>query len=108
MSDSSTTRRARRDGTAEGQRESTSTPHFLGGLYDEAELGELLLVGEVVALDRGREAALRRQAQLLDRHEARGIFDAPLEMIFVLELAPLGRHQAQGNHLAFGHEAQRL
>ena len=40
MSDSSPTRRARRDGTAEGQRESTSTPHFLGGLYDEAELGD--------------------------------------------------------------------
>ena len=34
---------------AMGQRR--SSPHFLRGLYDEAELADLLLVGEGIALD---------------------------------------------------------
>src|SRR4029453_10543659 len=47
-------------------------PHLLGGLDDQAELGNLLVVSEQVALDGGGEAALRRQAQLLQRHERAG------------------------------------
>ena len=35
-----------------------SSPHFLRGLYDEAELADLLLVGEGIALDGRGEAAL--------------------------------------------------
>ena len=34
----------------------------------EPQLGDLVVVGELVALDRRREPALRRQAQLVERH----------------------------------------
>jgi hypothetical protein len=38
----------------------TSTPDIVGDIDDEPELGHLVLVGEPVALDGRREAALRR------------------------------------------------
>ena len=56
-------------------------PHLLCGLDDQAELGDLFVVSEQVALDRGGEAALRRQAQLLQRHEAAGVLDPPLGQV---------------------------
>ena len=44
-----------------------SAPDLGRRLDDQRELGDLLLVGERVALDGRGEAALRRQAELLDR-----------------------------------------
>ncbi len=47
-----------------------SAPDLLGGLNNEAELVELLLAGEIVALDRRRESALGGEAELVYVHEA--------------------------------------
>src|SRR5690606_6777129 len=46
---------------------SGSASDLLGGLGDEAQLRRLLLGGQRVALDRGGEPALRRQADLVER-----------------------------------------
>ena len=43
-----------------------AAPHLLRGLDDEPQLGDLLLVCQGVALERRGEAALRRQAELVD------------------------------------------
>src|SRR5215210_5995616 len=60
-----------------------SAPDFLRGLYDEAELVPLLLAGEVVALERGGEPALRGEAELVYVHKAARLLDAPLELVLV-------------------------
>src|SRR6266705_912024 len=85
-----------------------SAPDVLGGLDDAAELGDLLVVGEQVPLDRGGEPALRREAELLQRHEFARLLDAPLQLVLGLELAALGGDQAEHDQLALGDEAQRL
>ena len=64
-----------------------SAPDLLGGLDDQRELGDLLVAGERVALDRRGEAALPRQRQLLERHEPRRLVDPPLEVVLALQLA---------------------
>ena len=56
-----------------------SAPDFVRGLDDEPELRELLVVGERVAVDRRGEAALRREAEPLERDEAACLVDPPLE-----------------------------
>src|SRR6185312_5916118 len=70
-------------------------PHLRGGLQDELQLAELLVGGQVVALARGREAALRREAELVDVHVLRGLLDAALEVVLALELRALRRHEAE-------------
>jgi len=60
-----------------------------------------------LAVHRAREAALRRQAQLLERHVLGGLVDAALEVVLRFELAELGRHQAEDDGLALGQEAER-
>src|SRR3954465_6198458 len=83
-------------------------PHLARGLDDERELGPLLVLGQRVALDGRGEAALAREAELLDIDVAAGLLDAALEVVLALEVAALGRHQAEDDLLARGHEAQRL
>src|SRR5215469_9771130 len=83
-------------------------PDFLGDLDDQLELGHFLLVPQHVALDRRGEAALRRQAELVKRHELGRLLDPPLERVRVLQFAALGGDQAEHDHLARRHEAQRL
>ena len=64
---------------------------------------------EHVALDRRREAALRREAQLLERRVPRRLLDAPLQLVLRLELAALRRHEPEHDLLlALRQEAQRL
>ena len=64
---------------------------------------------ERVALDGRREAALRRQAELLDRRELRRLVDPPLQLVLRLELAALRRHEPEHDLLvALRQEAQRL
>src|SRR5687768_16189394 len=61
------------------------SPHFFGDLHDHLELRPLLVLGEDIAfLGRG-EAALRRQAELLQRYEFRGLVDAALELVLGLQ-----------------------
>ena len=56
-----------------------SAPDFLRDFDDQAQLRPLLLLAEHVAFDRRGEAALRREAELLERRVLRGLLDAPLE-----------------------------
>ena len=62
----------------------------------------------VVALDRRGEAALRREAELLDVDELRRLVDPPLQLVLRLELAELGGDEAEHDGLALRQEAQRL
>src|SRR5581483_11757144 len=78
-------------------------------LDDHGELRPLLLLGEDVPLFGRREAALRRQAELLHGDEFRRLADAALEIVLLLELAELGGDEAEHDLLiASRHEAQRL
>src|SRR5918998_2271273 len=97
-----------RGGALQGGREPASPPDLLGGLDDERQLGDLLVAGQRVALHGRGEAALRGQGQLLQRHVAGGLVDAPLEVVPALQLRALGGDQAQDDALARRHEAQRL
>ena len=73
------------------------------------ELRPLLVLGEHVALDGRGEAALRREAELLERRVLRGLLDAALQLVLRLELAALRRHEAEHDLLvALRQEAQRL
>src|SRR5436190_16955725 len=84
-------------------------PDFARCLDDQLELRPLLVVGEIVPLERRREAALRRQAELLERHVARRGVDPPLELVLRLESAALRRDEPEHDLLrAFRQEAQRL
>src|SRR5215204_1435866 len=85
-----------------------SSPHLPRRLHDQPELVDLLLVGDQVALDRRREAALRREAELVHVDVPRGFLDAALELVLRLELAALGGHEPEHHELALRDEAQRL
>src|SRR5207244_7551429 len=83
-------------------------PYLARDVDAELELRLLLLDGEVVAVVRAREAALRREAHVLERRILRGFVDAALEKLLALELGELGAHQAEHHFLVLWHEAQRL
>src|SRR4051812_21799220 len=84
-------------------------PDLLRGLDDQAELRPLLVLRQLVALDRRGEAALRGQAELLERRVLRRLLDATLQLVLRLELAALRRHEAEHDLLlALRQEAERL
>src|SRR5262245_45425267 len=83
-------------------------PDLASGLDTQPELRPLLFLGEVVAVVRAGEAALRADAQVLERHELRRLVDAPLEDILGFELRQLGGNQPEHHLLALGDVAQRL
>src|SRR5262245_50837056 len=86
----------------------TLAPHLFRHLHDPPQLRPLLLLGEDIAfLGRG-EAALRREAELVERDELRRLLDAAFELVLRLKAAALGGDEAEHHHLAPGHEAQRL
>src|SRR5580693_4506983 len=70
-------------------------PDLAGGLDDEAELGGLLVLTQHVSLHRGGEAALRGQAELVERDVPGGLVDPALEGVLALQGAALGGDQAQ-------------
>src|SRR6185312_557608 len=90
-------RQCRRGGFGKGNRRCPSrlAPYLLGDLDDQLQLAPLVLLGEDVALDGRGEAALAREAELLERRVARRLLDAALEVVLRLELAALRRHQAE-------------
>src|SRR4029077_18918989 len=86
-----------------------SAPDLAGNVNDHAELCPLLGFGENVALLGAGKAALRAEAELLDRCEPGGFIDPPLDIVLALQAAALGGDQA--HHYAFvalGQEAQRF
>src|SRR3974390_974137 len=86
----------------------SSSPNLLGDLDDHAQLRPLLLLRERVAVLGRGEAALRRQRELVERHEFRRRLDTALDVVLALQRARLRRHEAEHNGLAARHEAQRL
>src|SRR5688572_20994919 len=85
-----------------------SIPDFAGRFDHQRKFRALLVDGERVALLGRRESALRTEAQLLERHEARRLVDTALERVLALELTALGGHHAQDHVLVLQHDPQRL
>src|SRR5690242_21962455 len=83
-------------------------PDLFRELDAAGELGPLLLLGQQVALLGRGEAALRRQAELLERGELRRLVDAALELVLALQRAGLGGHDAQHHRLALRSEERRV
>src|SRR5690606_29592659 len=79
-----------------------------GDLEHEAELALLVVLRDAVALGDAREAALRRQAKLLEREVPRRLVDTPLDPVLVLERAVLRRDETENDLLALRHEPERL
>src|SRR5947209_20399452 len=77
-------------------------PYLARDVDAELELRLLLLDGEVVAVMRAGEAALRRQAHVLEGHVLRCFVDAALEMILRFERRQLGADQAEDHLLVLG------
>src|ERR1700743_1339716 len=76
-------------GTTEKAHLALLPPHFVGDLDCEPQFGPLLVLGQDVALFGRGKAALRRQRELLERGEFRGLFQPALDIVFSLELAGL-------------------
>src|SRR5688572_19469725 len=85
-----------------------SLPDLLCGLDAARELAPLLVGRQVVAVVRARKAALRRYAQVLQRHVARRLLYLALEEVLRLQRAALGGHQAEDHLLSRRQMAQRL
>jgi hypothetical protein len=66
-------------------------PHLFRDLNDELELLPLLVLGQDVALLGRGEAALRRQRELIERREFRGLVEPPLDVVLLLQRAALRR-----------------
>src|SRR5579862_6216280 len=71
------------------------SPHLARDLDDHPQLGPLLFLGEVIAFLGRSEAALRRQAELIERDIFRRLVDAALEFVLCFQRAGLGRHQPE-------------
>src|SRR5262245_29789736 len=83
-------------------------PHLVRHLDAAAELRPLLFLGEQVAfLGRG-EAALRREAELVEVDELRGFVEAAHELVLALERAGLRRHDAEHGELVLRQQPQWL
>src|SRR5581483_9905874 len=78
------------------------------GSGDGCELRPLVVAAERVAEDRGAEAALRREREPLERHDARRILDARRQLVRRLLPGRLRRDEPEHDDLVLGHEPQRL
>ena len=78
-------------------------------VQDHLHLVPLGLLGQHVAfLGRGK-AALRREAELVERDELRRLLDALLDVVLLLQRSGFRGHEAEHDLLvALRHEAQRL
>src|SRR6266850_3814905 len=63
----------------------SALPDVARDVDDPLELLPLLVFGELVAVVRARESALRREAEVLQRHILRRLVDAPLQALLALE-----------------------
>src|SRR6185369_6699522 len=84
-------------------------PYFFRQLHDHPQLGPLFFLGEHIALLGRSKPALRRQAELVERHISGGLFDTLFHFGARLETPGLRRHQTEHDHLlAFRQETQWL
>src|SRR5215469_11123170 len=72
-----------------------AAPHLTRGFDDEAQFGFLLLDRQSVAFDGRGKAALRAEAELLQRHVFGGLVDAALQVVLALERRPLAGDETQ-------------
>src|SRR6266702_3602982 len=77
------------------ERAVASPPNFARDFGDEAELGFLFLDAERVAVDGRGEAALRAEAQLLERDVFGRLVDPALQRVLGFERRALGRDEAE-------------
>ena len=84
-----------------------SGPDPRRGLDDESQLGPLLVLGQRVALDGAREAALRAEAQPVEGDVRVRLADTSGEVVGALELGTLARDQAEDDDLVVRDEPQR-
>src|SRR5262245_9364261 len=84
------------------------SPHLVRHLHDHPQLRPLLVLGERVAFLARGEAALRREAELIEIDVLARLLDAPLDPVLGFELAGLRRHQPEHYCLALAHAPQRL
>src|SRR5260221_7735311 len=89
------------------ERQLKPAPHLGRRLDDQPELGRLRLALDVVAVHGAGEAALRRESQLIQGNELRGLVDAALEVVLSLQRSDLRAHDAEDDTLALGHEPER-
>src|SRR3954470_1520978 len=84
-----------------------SAPDLVGDLHDPPQLRPLLVLGQDIAFLGGGEAALRREAELVEVDVPRGLVDAALELVLGFERSTFGGDESEHDHLALGHEPQR-
>src|SRR3954453_1898546 len=84
-----------------------SSPDLVGDLHDPPQLRPLLVLGQDIAFLGGGEAALRREAELVEVDVPRGLVDAALELVLGFERPALRGDEPEHDHLALGHETQR-
>src|SRR5262245_6989182 len=82
------------------RRVSILAPDLTRDLRHVSELSPLVVLGELVALLRAREAALRRKPQPLEIDVLGGLVDAALDNVLVLELWRLAGDEAENGNLA--------
>src|SRR2546426_1290809 len=84
------------------------TPDLSRDLDHQLQLAALVILAEAVTHLAAREAALRRQAQVFQRHVFGGGVDATLQAVLVLQFFSLRGNQPQDHLLSFRHKPQRL
>src|SRR2546428_10804651 len=82
-------------------------PDLARHLHDAGELPGLIVDGDRVADVVAREAALRAEAELIERHVAAGLIDAAAQLVRRLQLRGLGRDETEHDGLGLRHQAQR-
>src|ERR1700681_1293789 len=92
---------------ASGAPDLPGAPYLFRSLDDQAHLRCLRLTRDLITMHGARKATLRRQTELVKRQHFSCLVDFSLQRVLGLELAKLGRDQAQNDGLPRRHEAQR-
>src|ERR1700704_6107741 len=92
---------------ASGAPDLPGAPYLFRSLDDQAQLRCLRLTRDLITMHGARKAALRRQTELVERQHFSCLVYFSLQRVLGLELAKLGRDQAQNDGLPRRHEAQR-
>src|SRR5215475_2949935 len=83
-------------------------PNLICNFHNHRELRPLLVFSEHIALLGGGEAALRREAKLIDVGEFSSRFDPALDLVLGFELPALGGHEPKYRRSPRREEPQRL
>src|SRR2546422_7836627 len=84
------------------------TPDLSRDLDHQLQLAALVILAQAVTHLAAREAALRREAQVLKRHVFGGSVDPTLQAVLVLQFSFLGGNQPQDYLFSSWHKPQRL